>query len=73
MFTEELFGVYEKYEKKVHNKERDRDQLKRFVCSSPVFDHTNPNENAIIKRPAPYNWEIVDELREFKNEPIFPG
>jgi len=73
MYTEELFDVYTRYEKHVHKKDRDRDQLKRFVCSSPVFDHTSQSDQSFVKRPAPFNWEIVDELREFKDEPVYPG
>lgn len=66
VFTEELYGVYEKYEKAVHKKDRDRDQLRRFVCSSPVYDPFNEAEEKIVKRPAPYNYETVDEYREYK-------
>ena len=73
LYTEELFEMYTRYEKAVHKKDRDRDQLKRFVCSSPVYDPDHPDSKAIIERPSPYNFEKVDEIREFKDEGIYPG
>lgn len=73
MFTEELFEVYQKYEKAVHKKDRDRDQLKRFVCSSPVYDEDNENDQSIKGRSAPYNFEKVDDFRSYKDEAIYPG
>jgi hypothetical protein len=39
MFTQEFFEVYKKYELSVHNKEREPEQVKRFLCNSPVYDH----------------------------------
>ena len=60
VFTEELYSVYRKYELAVHKKERDRDQLKRFVCSSPVIDPQNPEDAPMFDRTAPYNFELVD-------------
>ena len=71
VFTEELFQMYEKYEKAVHKKVRDREQLKRFVCSSPVFDPATEPERANMV--APYNYEKVDDGREYKEEAIYPG
>jgi arginyl-tRNA--protein-N-Asp/Glu arginylyltransferase len=38
MFTEELYELYIRYEKAVHKKDRERDNLKRFLCNSPVYD-----------------------------------
>jgi len=43
------------------------------VCSSPVFDPKKDDDFPMLARPAPYNFEKVDELREFKNEPVYPG
>ena len=63
LYTDELYDVYKRYEMAVHKKERDKDQLKRFVCSSPVFDPNNPEDDEIAKRVAPYNFERVDEFR----------
>jgi arginyl-tRNA--protein-N-Asp/Glu arginylyltransferase len=62
-----------KYEKAVHKKDRDKDQLRRFVCSSPVFDPANPEDQQRINRIAPYTFENVDEDREYKQEPVYPG
>jgi len=31
------------------------------------------NDEIFWKRPAPFNFEIVDEVREFKDEGKFPG
>jgi len=28
----------------VHKKDRDKDQLKRFLCSSPIYDPENPTD-----------------------------
>lgn len=38
MFTEEFFKVYKKYEKAVHNQDREESQVKRFLCNSPLYD-----------------------------------
>ena len=66
--------MYQRYEMAVHKKERDRDQARRFVCSSPVYDSNDPASNSSrIQRPAAYNFEGVDEGREFKDEGIYPG
>lgn len=68
-----MYDVYQKYEKAVHNKERDRDQLKRFLCSSPVYDPMSERDRSIISNTAPFSYEKVDEHREFKDEGIYPG
>lgn len=47
--------------------------MKRFVCSSPVFDPSNKDDQALMDRPAPYNFEIVDDPKVFKDEGIYPG
>lgn len=73
MYTEELYEIYERYEKAVHKKDRDREQLRRFVCSSPVFDPLNDEDLPLLARPAPYSFDKVDEPRTFKIEPIYPG
>jgi len=38
MFTEELYDLYKRYEIAVHKKDRERENLKRFLCNSPVYD-----------------------------------
>ena len=48
--------------------------MRRFVCSSPVYDEQDIEKNMDrIQRPAAYNFEGVDEGREFKDEGIYPG
>lgn len=37
MYTDELYQVYVRYEKAVHGKDREADNLKRFLCNSPVY------------------------------------
>ena len=64
--------MYTKYEKHVHKKDRDRDQLRRFFCGSPVFDPNNPDDDAIKKGIAPYNYDGI-KPRVFKDEPVYPG
>jgi len=27
----------------------------------------------MFERPAPYNYELVDSFREYKQEPVYPG
>ena len=46
MFTEELYEVYKKYEKHVHKKDRPPEQLKRFLCNSPLYDSAKEPEIA---------------------------
>ena len=55
--------MYQRYEKHVHKKDRDKEQLKRFLCSSPVFDPEKDEFEA--NREAPYNYEKVDENRQY--------
>lgn len=73
LYTDELFEVYQAYEKAVHKKDAEKAGMKRHICSSPVYDPENPADEFIAKRPAPYGHETVDEGREFKDEGQFPG
>ena len=63
--------MYIRYEKAVHGKDRDREDLKRFLCSSPVYDPTT--NDPLITRPATPNFEGVDDGREFTDLGLFPG
>ena len=65
--------MYNRYEKAVHDKDRDRDQLKRFVCSSPVYVDKDPDETFRINESAPFNSDQVDDGRQFKDQGINPG
>ena len=38
MYTDEFFELYKRYEMHVHKKERDKSQLERFLCNSPLYD-----------------------------------
>lgn len=38
VFTDEFFELYKRYEKHVHKKDRDKAQLERFLCNSPLYD-----------------------------------
>ena len=73
MFTEELYEIYRKYELAVHKKERDREEFRDFVCLSPVYDPENEEDNTLKDRMSPYSYETVDDPREYKDEPIYPG
>jgi arginyl-tRNA--protein-N-Asp/Glu arginylyltransferase len=72
MFTEELYALYVRYEQFVHKKDRERDQLKRFLCNSPVYD---PNvDHEIRDWPCLIEHENIDDtFREFKDEGVYPG
>ena len=65
--------MYDRYEKAVHKKDRTRDQMKRFVCSSPVYDANKEEDELQANRSAPFNFETVDEGKVFKDEGVFPG
>ena len=71
--TDEVFEIYNKYEKSVHGKEKNRGDLKGHLCSSPAYDENDENEKYRIERPAPYDDDQVDDGREFKNEGLCPG
>ena len=38
-----------------------------------MFDPENDEDLPILARTAPFNFEKVDEVRTFKNEPVYPG
>ncbi len=72
MFTEELYEIYFRYEKAVHDKERPKDQLQRFLCNSPIYDPVK--DHKIAHSPSLVDPMKIDEtFREFKNEDVFPG
>ena len=48
-----MLDVYTRYEKAVHKKERGEDDLKRFVCASPLYDPNDPSEKERIETPSP--------------------
>ena len=54
----------------MHKKDRLPDQLKDFLCNSPVYDENLDEE--IANRKSPFNFELLDENRPFQDEGIFP-
>jgi hypothetical protein len=38
IFTDELFELYQKYEKAVHERDVTPESLKTHLCNSPVYD-----------------------------------
>ena len=69
IFTEEFFEVYKKYELAVHNKERIPDQVKKFLCNSPVFD---PSKEQWSGNSSFLSTNLDKDHREFKDEGVFP-
>lgn len=65
--------MYVRYEKAVHKKDRDRSQMTRFVCSSPVYDPENERDAALKNRGAPYTFDKVDDPKVFQDEGVYPG
>ena len=59
MFTEELFDLYKRYEKAVHKKVREKANLKRFLCNSPLYDP--PKERHIAESPMWFKQTKIDE------------
>ncbi len=61
MFTDALYQLYKRYELAVHGKEREADQLKRFLCNSPVYDPTN--EEVFAESMAELSGSKLDAQR----------
>lgn len=74
VFTQEIFDLYERYEKSVHNQtENDAKAFKSFFCSSPLYD---PDQHEQEKnRPSLMGHEKIDEFRTFKEggDGLYPG
>ena len=68
LINDEIFEVYKKYELAVHKKEREKDQLARFLCNSPLYD---PVTDKVADLPAPDGPIEIGELYEFKDEGSF--
>lgn len=71
MFKEELFEMYKRYELAVHKKERNKAQLTRFLCNSPLFDP----EKEPLKAATPMYFKTtnVDKfMHEWKDEGVYP-
>ena len=45
MHNQECFDVFQKYEKRVHDKDKDSPKgYQRFLCESPLYDPRFPEE-----------------------------
>jgi arginyl-tRNA--protein-N-Asp/Glu arginylyltransferase len=74
MFTPEFFEVYKAYELKVHKKEREPCQVKRFLCNSPLFDPANELDQPMINSHAIFTSTLIDRtFRTFKDEGVYPA
>lgn len=68
VFDDEVFQVFKKYEKHVHDKDdKSRDSYEGFLCQNPLYDPLDEDE---IKR-SPYD-ENPDSKRKVKDEGIWP-
>lgn len=64
LFTEELLDVYTRYEKAVHNKERGENDLKQFVCASPLYDPNDPSEVDRINTSSPLSHLDISKFHK---------
>ena len=60
MYTDELFDVYVRYEKAIHDKERNKANLSRFLCNSPLYD--SEKEPHIANTPMYFKTTNVDKF-----------
>ena len=71
MYTDEFFELYKRYEMHVHKKERDKSQLERFLCNSPLYDPFKEPEKA--NAPSVFNSKDIDKkYHTFKDEGVYP-
>jgi len=71
MFTEEVFEVYKRYEKAVHKKDREKSNLVRFLCNSPLYD--SAKERHIATSPMYFKTTNVDKfMHTWEDEGIYP-
>ena len=59
MFTDELFDIYKRYELAVHEKERTKANLTRFLCNSPLYD--SEKEPHIVNAPSWFKTTNIDK------------
>lgn len=72
MFNEELFEVYKRYEMAVHKKERQKANLTRFLCNSPLYD--SEKEPHIATSPMYFKTTNVDKfMHTFEDEGVYPN
>lgn len=63
VFSEETFELYKKYEKAVHDKDREEATFKRSYCNSPIYDPDYDLEFA--ETPMEPTFEKLDLVRNF--------
>jgi len=69
MHNRECFEVFQKYEKRVHNKDKDSPKgYQRFLCESPLYDPRFPEEQNLPH----FNKNHLDDHRNRKDEGVFP-
>ena len=70
VFTDEVFELYKRYELAVHKKEREKPQLVRFLCNSPLYDE---QEVEIGHSPMFFKTTDIDERwHAWKDEGVYP-
>ena len=71
MYTDELFELYKRYELHVHKKERQKANLRRFLCNSPLYD--SEKEAHIRESPMWFKTTNVDKhMHTWQDEGIYP-
>ena len=69
MFTDEIYDLYSRYEKAVHDRETKPDDLVTHLCNSPVYDPVVEADTIGSEFP-PHEVEKLDEKRVFKDEGV---
>ena len=65
LVSEELWQLYEKYERTIHNKdEKTIDGMKSHICSSPAYDPGNEDHSFLKERIAPSDFTLIDDGKE---------
>ena len=57
----------------VHKKERGEDDLKRFVCASPIYDPNDPDEEARVNSPCPLSHLDISKFAKTGVLGVNPG
>ena len=69
MFDPECFQVFQRYEKRVHDKDKENPSgYERFLCQSPLYDPRFPEEQSLPH----FESKHIDDHRTKKDEGVFP-
>ena len=71
MFTDELFELYKKYEKAVHNRDVNESNLKTHLCNSPVY-HPIFEKDTLGSQHSKLDVTELDRDRGFQDEGVDP-